>query len=427
MGFLVQAANALGGGGGGGGDPGLSRTPTPSGQPQGMNAPRNPPPTPPIGAAPPPPATLPPIGIAAQTALGAPHTPPGTVDSYRYADNTPVPGLPYTPGGTPVPQPGGWADLTQPGVGEQAYDRNAPALATPGAAETQWDAVSGLFGAAPSASESYTMNAIPGLTAPGAGQDFITGALAQGGPGQAQDAYQAFLDQAGEPGLDAYYDNQRRRAIEAIDQQSAARGQYGSSAALDVGQEAITNLAAAQANREADYNLDRLGLGGQLAGQAAGTDLASTLGLGQLGLGGDTLGLTKGMAGIQAARGAQQDQMSRLGVGGQLAGGAQGAQMSRILQDILGASGAQGLQEGRIGGGFQDILGLGATAFPGVLGAQGDIPGQDVALFGGGAGAQAGATGTDVAEAERQRAQNEAGFAALMEMFEQYSMGAPPA
>ncbi len=65
-------------------------------------------------------------------------------------------------------------------------------------------------------------------------------------------------DIAADPGLGPYYENAERRALESIDQASAAAGGYGSSMAGDQRSEAITNLNAERANREADYNLRRL-------------------------------------------------------------------------------------------------------------------------------------------------------------------------
>jgi hypothetical protein len=58
-------------------------------------------------------------------------------------------------------------------------------------------------------------------------------------------------------GLDPYYQNAQRQSIEGINQNLAARGAYGSSAADDQIKETIQNLNADRANREAAYNLQR--------------------------------------------------------------------------------------------------------------------------------------------------------------------------
>ncbi len=124
---------------------------------------------------------------------------------------------------------------------------------------------------------------------------------------------------ATDPGLDPYYNNAEKRSTEGINQAVAARGAYGSSAANDQISRGITDLEAEKANREADYNLRRLGeqrawqgLGGQLANQsdniAAGQskdeqDWAALLS--KMGLDASHLGLDRTNAGMDAAGNAQ--------------------------------------------------------------------------------------------------------------------------
>jgi hypothetical protein len=94
-----------------------------------------------------------------------------------------------------------------------------------------------------------------------------------------QEAYNRFAgvrpDIARDAGLGPYYEDAKRRAAESIRTAMSARGAYGSSATDDQISQAMTGLEAERANREADYNLQRLaeqrqweGLGGTLAGAA---------------------------------------------------------------------------------------------------------------------------------------------------------------
>lgn len=105
--------------------------------------------------------------------------------------------------------------------------------------------------------------------APGAAEKFFSDNLnryqagPQGQTNYAADAYNSFL-QGSAPNLDPYYNNAKRRAAEELNQQFAARGAYGSSVALDRLGEAMTDLNAQQADREADYAMKRYELGGNL-------------------------------------------------------------------------------------------------------------------------------------------------------------------
>lgn len=121
-----------------------------------------------------------------------------------------------------------------------------------GAAESFFDDVSGKF-KEPTLSEGYAKDALdkykdgtPGMT------------------NRADEAYQAFLGSA-PADMSKYYDSAKRRAAESIDNKVAARGLYGSSAANDLIRESDENLEADRAGKEAQYGLQRAGLGGQLA------------------------------------------------------------------------------------------------------------------------------------------------------------------
>jgi hypothetical protein len=84
-----------------------------------------------------------------------------------------------------------------------------------------------------------------------------------------------------DPGLDPYYDRAKERAMSDISREMAALGAYGSSTAQQMRGEALTDLSAEQANREADFRLRALAegrgweaLGGQFAGQTESMDFA---------------------------------------------------------------------------------------------------------------------------------------------------------
>lgn len=128
-----------------------------------------------------------------------------------------------------------------------------------------------------------------------------------------------------EPGFGAYYDNAKARAAESIDQAAGARGNYGSSAAIDQNARAFTDLEGQRALNEADYNLRRLGeqrawqgMGGDLARAADGTSLAASQDeqnwanlLSQLGINASQLGLSRTNAGMDAANAAQSNMRNR--------------------------------------------------------------------------------------------------------------------
>lgn len=233
-------------------------------------------------------------------------------------------------------------------------------LQNPGAAEDFFSQAQGQF-LNPTWGETFATGMVPQIAQPGAGQQYwesfgsgLAGNATAGGSMSAQ-AYRDFAsrrpDLMSDPGLGAHYDNAKRRALESVGQQSAAAGGYGSSVAQDVGAEAITNLEAERANREADYALrraaeDRMyGTASMMgASQADQNQLGWATGLGRLALGAEEAGLARELGAVAAARGLGQDEVSRL-MGGMNA-----------------AIGAQNAREGRIGGAFDDIFGMGTAA-----------------------------------------------------------------
>lgn len=130
---------------------------------------------------------------------------------------------------------------------------------------------------------------------------------------------------ASDPGLGPYYENAKKRAQESINQATAARGSYGSSSANDQTARAFTDLEADRAQKEAQYNLQRLGeqrqwesLGGQMAGSADSSSRAQSQDeqqwaqlLSSMGLDASQLGLQRTNAGQDAANSAQNAQRAR--------------------------------------------------------------------------------------------------------------------
>jgi hypothetical protein len=280
--------------------------------------------------------------------------------------------------------------LGQPGVGETAFNAAAPQLMNAGWGENQAARIAAQYqpGQYPTGT-NFTEQALAGaqgaipnalLQQPGAGENAytslaqkygtshptgtnLTGAYAgaydpqmleQGigervgaeigntyRPGEtpgvsnrADEFYQQFLSQmpdiSADPGLEPYYANARRKASEDINRQMAARGMWGSSAAGDMIGEAMTNLGAEQANREAQYHLDRLAE--QRGWQTTGGTLASSADSSSRGSAENERLWTGELADI--SRGAQELELSRAGENRQQT--ALGADIMRSADDVTG-------------------------------------------------------------------------------------------
>jgi hypothetical protein len=248
----------------------------------------------------------------------------------------------------PAPQqPTGDWDMSQAGIGERVGEQaanqlmnqntlgrqwatqNSGAFASPGSMEQYWEGVSGNYNNRPVATN------------------------------RAESAYNTFQNQRNElgelPGLDPYYERARERASADINRQLAARGGFNSSRGMGVLSDAMQGLNAEQANREADYALQRSSnalnwaSGGSQAASAADassrgvaqTDLAQTLGYGSL------------------ANNAQNAEQNRLLTDLGVAMGLDTQEMSRLSGATQAAASSQMAREGRIGQMFDSQLGLG--------------------------------------------------------------------
>lgn len=148
--------------------------------------------------------------------------------------------------------------------------------------------------------------------APGQGEQYASAALGYYGAGNIpgvsnnqQSNYQQF-QQSTPADTSSYYANAQRLQDNDINKQMAARGQFGSSNAVGQISNADTNLAAQQANANAQYGLQRAQLGGSLAGgadaqsnAASQNQLGWTQGLGNLAFEGQQTGANRYQQGFQ--------------------------------------------------------------------------------------------------------------------------------
>lgn len=220
-------------------------------------------------------------GTASSNAVGAGSA--GRLDNPGY----------FAPGGDPENQlrsPEGW-DFSQPGVAEQYFNENNQKYDGQGQADQWWGANQDK------------------LSAPGQSEQFFGQALndySNRGP-NSNDAAEAYnLFKSGSPqDMSPYYDNAARKLNEGLNTEFASRGAYGSSVGMDRIAEANTDLRAQQAKDEANYGLQRYGLGGQLGAGADASGRANSQG---------DLAWTTGLGGLsQGAQGAQQGRMNQAG------------------------------------------------------------------------------------------------------------------
>lgn len=246
-------------------------------------------------------------------------------------------------------KPGGMAGGVGPTGQQNPWDLQAP-----GTYENYWQNQGGFF-TSPTASSGIAQKLAPTLGGATPAEQYwasVQGRLSA--PTSSEQYYSGFAGRRPEVGLEAgldpYYERARERTGQDIDRAMAARGGFGSSAAMDTLSDAFVGLNAEQANREADYRLRALGemrgwegLGGALAG---GADAA---GRGNLALGG----------GLAATAG--QQGLARAGMLADLFGAADAAELARRTTGLTGAAGAQSARQGRIGQAFDAVSGRDAA------------------------------------------------------------------
>ncbi len=259
-------------------------------------------------------------------------------------------GWPVPPAGQMGGQQNFRGDLSGPGTGESYYTQNQGAWGKPSNAQGYWN------------------QAGPGSNEASKYWEGVQGATRTGPPKSTNWAQQQYQQFSGSQPADmsSYYDNAVRRGSEDIQRAYGATGSYGSTRSMDAQAENSMNLRAQQAKDQAQYDLSRGALGGQLAGQAdnssranISSDLGWLQGLGglamgvdqnnlqrQLGLGNLALGVDQGnlaslMGGMNASATAQQllaqrgqnDFNNNLALGQQQAGALGNAYQSSIMND----------------------------------------------------------------------------------------------
>lgn len=197
--------------------------------------------------------------------------------------------------------PGGGGDFTQRGIGENMFGALGDGYTRPGMSE----------GYSAQQLNKYGASGTPGV-ANNQQQNF--------------NQYQANKPDIGtDAGLDPYYDRARERQSATLDNQLAARGLSTSSGGVGLISDAMKDLNAEQANREADFKLRSLGeqrawegLGGQLAqgadqqsDAASANELNWVNGLGGLAANADNAGMYRLNSGMNAANQAQQLEQGR--------------------------------------------------------------------------------------------------------------------
>lgn len=222
--------------------------------------------------------------------------------------------------------PVGW-DFSSPGVAEQVFNNQQGRLTGPGMA-------------GPAVSD-----ALRALAGPGAGENFWTSVR-----GGANDL-SASERLASGPGLDPYYDRAREKALGALNDQFAARGGYGSSAATGRIGEVLTDLGAEQANREAEYARG-------VAGQADQARMARLAGFGNLANNAQQMMMARTGAGLDAAMGYDQLDLAKMNALMEGALAAQDARRTRgrdYMGDLLAQ---QAAAMGFFGSGMDRLFGV---------------------------------------------------------------------
>jgi len=239
-------------------------------------------------------------------------------------------------------------ELLKPGAGSDAATGAMNELGNRGAGSTFWDTAQGTL-SQPTFSQEFYAPASEQLQGPGIVQNYWdqyqgldkVPAGDRANSNYATQAYEQFMGRMpnvpGEAGLDPYYKRQKEKALEEIKANAAGLGQYGSSTAQGLQAQAITDLAAEQANREAQYRLQQLqeqrmweGLGGSLAGQASGEQR-----------GWANLDLQDKELAAKIASLASGEQLSRIGLGSDIA-----ATVDNIINNRYGLMGDLALGAG---------------------------------------------------------------------------------
>lgn len=217
--------------------------------------------------------------------------------------------------------------LSTPGYGEQFWQQNGSQMAQPSDTSQAYDQYQSLF-SSPNDMESYWNQAQQ--HAPQNNQ---------------QQVYDQYSQQAPLEQYDAAYKQAGTQLDSQMNNQLAARGQYGSSQGVYQMGQAQAALAGDYAQNVANYGLQRQG---QLASEAQGADsqsLSNTMGYGSLASDAGQAQLARGSYGLNAANLADTNERANFTTG------------------MGGATSAQNLEQGRLRGGYDDMMSMaGATS-----------------------------------------------------------------
>jgi hypothetical protein len=377
-------------------------------------------------------------------------TPPTKPDSYR-GGNTSVPSFQGTnPTGSAAPAPpstfqgmdtsgmSSWLQpKTQPGymqAGVGGQKTTAPYgmdQTMPGVAEQYWDQNQNKFTQQPQLDwvnqqlpqfqnpmfgEQYGMNNINSFASPGQGQQYwnqvqgsFNGQGQYNGPNLAAESYNRTVQNLPgslQPQFDQAYDRALEKGVGTANAQAAARGQYGSSHALNNVGNVIADVEAARANRASEFALQDsqnqanwMGLAGQQGRSADlsemggfGTNLSGLNTFGDLAFRAEGQDLSRDQFGYGVASGIQGQGLDRLGAGFDAAFASDNAGLNHVNAGMGAAMNAQGMRDSRINNAFGNQMNYLQTMLPWLGGQYGDMFGSDLDLMMG--GQNAGLAGT---------------------------------
>lgn len=312
--------------------------------------------------------------------------PPDPVQPISYGTN----GQYYNP--TTAPH---GMDMSAPGVQEQFWNNNQNLwLQDP---SLDWvDSQLGQF-QDPWFGETTNQNLAGSIGAPGAGQQYWNGVRGQAntmtgaessiaggykGPNNAQTAFditKSRLPGSFEPQFDAYYDRMKQKTMGDVNAQSAARGAYGSNAALNNSIGAGLDIEAQRAKASTDFmfqnSANQRNWLDSLSGQGRAADLsgldafqknidASKFGLdkvktfGDLAFEAEQMDFDKKSKAGEMAFDVDEHRRERLDSGISTAFGSSEARNRNLSNAYDAAGAAQRAREGRIGGLYDDVDGF---------------------------------------------------------------------
>lgn len=327
----------------------------------------------------------------------APILPPGSPGNGPIFPQDPAQQVPWYAGAmgySPTTAPFGF-DLSAPGVREQFWNNNqqlwfqSPSLDWVDSQLPQFQD--------PWYGEQWNQQQLAGLGSPGAGQQYWNGVsgdmntmngaeqiLAGGYKGQnnALDAYKrtrSAMPGSLTPQFDSYYDRMSQKAMSNVNSQSAARGVYGSNAALNNSIGAGLDVEAQRAKAATDFSLadsaNQLNWHNSLSSQGRAADLSGTdafnanrdaanFGLdkvktyGDLAFRAEDADFKKKLAQSELAFGIDKAKLDRLGAGVSTGLASHGAHFGQLQGAYNAAGQAQNSYEDRVNSLYDRVSGF---------------------------------------------------------------------